>query len=408
VKRPEGFDPPRPGEAEKSAAVQAAAAERATRLAAEKRAARDAAAQKGTAAGTRRPDAQDAPPAVSGTAASAGTASAARSSGVKRPIPLHVPDASAAEPAAGPAAEERSGASGASSAAESAKRFARGLGARATGSRSAAASAASAVEAGASDRSARAALRRAERERRRFERGEVRRFTRRSRNRRRVWLSIGSVVAVLAIVLAVAVYSPLLALRTVTVDGTSRVSAEEVVDAVEEQVGTPLALLDYGRITDELAEFPLIRSYVTETVPPHELVIHIVERQPVGAVADGEVFDLVDPAGIVVQSTPERPEGVPIINLPGNDPETPAYRSVVEVLLALPVPVLAEVDSITATTKDNVSFVLRGVGQSVVWGSADNSDYKARVLAAMIGNQDAETLVEYDVSAPGSVVVTPK
>ncbi|MCU1423868.1 MAG: hypothetical protein JWM51_159 [Microbacteriaceae bacterium] len=221
-------------------------------------------------------------------------------------------------------------------------------------------------------------------------------------------MTLGSIVAVLAVILAVAVYSPLLALRTVTVDGTSRVSAGDVAEAVEGQMGTPLALIDYGRITKELAEFPLIRSYVTEMVPPHQLVIHVVERQPVGAVASGATFDLVDPAGIVVQSTPERPEGVPIIDLPGKDPESAAYRSVVEVLLALPPEVLAEVDSITATTKDNVTFVLRGVGQSVVWGSADNSDYKARVLSAMIGNQDEDSLVEYDVSAPGSVVVTPR
>ena len=259
-----------------------------------------------------------------------------------------------------------------------------------------------------SERDARRELARAARERRRFEKGEVKRFTRRSRTRRTIWLSVGGVVVVLSIVLAVAVYSPLLALRTVTVDGTARVSAEEVTKAVESQLGTPVALIDYDTITDQLAKFPLIRSYVTEVVPPGTLLIHIVERAPVGAVVNGAEFELLDPAGIVVQSTPTRPEDVPLINIGDQDAESAAYASVVEVLLALPAPLLAQVDTITATTKDDVSFVLRGVGQSVVWGSSENSEYKARTLAAMVPNQDPDKLLEYDVSAPGSVVVTPR
>ena len=258
------------------------------------------------------------------------------------------------------------------------------------------------------ERDARRELARAARERRRFEKGEVKRFTRRSRARRTVWLTIGGVVVVLSIVLAVAVYSPLLALRTVTVDGASRVSAEEVSKAVDAQLGTPVALIDYDAITEQLAEFPLIRSYVTEIVPPDTLLIHIVERAPVGAVVNGAEFDLLDPAGIVVQSSATRPEDVPIINIGDEDPDSAAYSSVVEVLLALPAPLLAQVDTITATTKDDVSFVLRGVGQTVVWGSSENSAYKARTLAAMVPNQDADKLLEYDVSAPGSVVVTPR
>jgi cell division protein FtsQ len=253
---------------------------------------------------------------------------------------------------------------------------------------------------------ARRRLKRAERRRRRFERGEVRRFTRRSRSRRTIVLTAAGLVVALLAVLAVAIYSPLLALKTITVDGASRVDAAQVTDAVDGQLGTPLALLDYGEFTRQLAEFPLIRSYVTEMVPPDTLIIHIVERAPVAAVQNGAVFDLVDPAGIVVQSSPERPDGVPLIDIGGQEPDSEAFTSVVAVLLALPEPLLAQVDSITASTQDDVTFVLRGIGQSVVWGSSDNSAYKASALAAMVAKQDPNTRIEYDVSAPGSVVVT--
>jgi cell division protein FtsQ len=259
-----------------------------------------------------------------------------------------------------------------------------------------------------SERDARRELKRAARQRRRYEKGEIKRFTRRARNRRVAWLSVAGVALVLVAVLLVAVYSPLLALKTITVDGTSRVDAAAVVDAVDGQVGTPLALVDYDAITRELAEFPLIRSYVTEVVPPDTLLVHVIERAPVVTVVDGAEFDLLDPAGIVVQSSETRPEGFPLVDLGGKDVDSAAFTSVVEVLLSLPAPLLAQVDTISASTKDDVTFVLRGVGQSVVWGSSDDSAYKASTLTAMVATQDAESLVEYDVSAPGSVVVTPR
>jgi len=128
-------------------------------------------------------------------------------------------------------------------------------------------------------------LKKAARARRRYERGEVRRFTRRSRRRRVAWLSAAITAVVLVGLVTVAVYSPLLALRTVTVVGTSRVDAAAVREAVGDQGGKPLALVDFARVKTELSRFPLIRSFVTETVPPDTLVIRVTERAPVASVA---------------------------------------------------------------------------------------------------------------------------
>jgi len=254
--------------------------------------------------------------------------------------------------------------------------------------------------------SGKAELRRAARARKRFERGEIRRFTRRTRSRRTVWLSLAGVVAALAIVLAVAVFSPILALRTITIEGTSRIPKEDVLKAVDGQLGTPLALVDAARLERDLSGFALIRSYVTETVPPNAIVIHIVERQPVGVMQRGDSFDLVDPAGIAVQSTTERPADVPLIVVEDGKTDGAAFDSAVEVLLALPADMLAKVDTITASTQDDVRFVMRGVGQSVVWGSADRSTYKARVLTALVAKTTQSVKYEYDVSAPESAVIT--
>ena len=248
-------------------------------------------------------------------------------------------------------------------------------------------------------------LRRAKRERKTYEKGEVRRFTRRTRSRRRLIIGGIALAVVFVTLIAVAVWSPLLALKQITVVGASRVDAAAVQEALDGQLGTPLALIDLDRITDDLAAFPLIRSYTTESVPPHTLIVTIVERQPVGQVADGSTFAVVDPAGIVIEASSTRVAGLPVISAGDASIGNPAFASAIEVLLALPPDLLARVDTISATTKDDVIFVLVGDVQSVTWGSADRSEFKARVLATLITSQPESARVEFDISAPDAPVV---
>ncbi|EAR24033.1 50S ribosomal protein L6 [marine actinobacterium PHSC20C1] len=250
-------------------------------------------------------------------------------------------------------------------------------------------------------------LRQAARARKRAERAELRRFTRRARTRKLVLLSVAGVVAALLGLIAVAVFSPILALRTVVVDGTNRIDPAEIQSAVETQMGTPLALLNFDTITKELSVFPLIRSYVTEIVPPDTLLVHIVERKPIGSIKIDGVFRLVDPAGITIQESAERIDGVPLISVGGADASSPAFAAVAEVLLSLPSELRSQVVSVSATTKDDVSFVLAGVGQRVVWGSASDSARKAALLASLISITDAGRAGEFDVSAPSNGIFRP-
>lgn len=217
-------------------------------------------------------------------------------------------------------------------------------------------------------------------------------------------MALGVVVA-LGGLLAIAVYSPLLALRTITVDGVSKVSAEEVRAAVSGQVGVPLALLDLNRVRAELDGFPLIRSFSTEIVPPSTMRIHIVERVPIGVVATATGFAIVDPAGVVLESAPRRPEGLPLIDTAGEGADSVAFAAIVDVLLALPDSIRPRVGVAQATSKDDVRLVLSDTGQRVRWGSAERSALKARVLAELMAVQGDGANIEFDVSAPLSPVV---
>ncbi|KFF60312.1 hypothetical protein JF66_05050 [Cryobacterium sp. MLB-32] len=250
---------------------------------------------------------------------------------------------------------------------------------------------------------AHAVLRAARRARKRFERAEVRRFTWRSRRRRITWLvTLGSIVVVLGAVIGAA-YSPLMALRTIEVVGTDRVSSEQVVEALSDQLGTPLPLIDFPRVKSELSGFILIKSFVTESRPPGTLVVRIVERDPIGVITSDAGFDLVDAAGVVIDSTVDRPEGYPHIDSP-DGVGSAGFLAAGEVIHALPAGIRSELDSVQAATTDDVTLNLAG-GAKVAWGSAERSEYKAVVLAALMVGHPVGSVNEYDVTSPDSAVV---
>lgn len=248
------------------------------------------------------------------------------------------------------------------------------------------------------------AVREARRERKRIERGEVRRFTKRSRRRRLAWIAAAAVVAALVLGVVAVAFSPLLALRHIDVVGASRLDQKAIVHKLDDQVGTPLPLLDQAAISVDLAAFPLIRSYTLESHPPDTLVIRIVERQPLGVIRQGNAYTLVDAAKVPISSSAARPDGFPLISATGGSVETSAdsgFAAAASVLSSLPASLLGQVDTITAKTKDDVSFTLRGRTATVVWGSAEDSALKAADLAALIKSAGDRT--RYDVSSPHSV-----
>ncbi|MEW1974386.1 MULTISPECIES: FtsQ-type POTRA domain-containing protein [Microbacterium] len=241
---------------------------------------------------------------------------------------------------------------------------------------------------------------RAARARRKALRAEIRRFTRRSRRRRLIWLcALGALVLLIGGSVAAA-YSPLFAVEKITVAGASTLNAAAVEAALGDQLGTPLALVSESDVKAALIAFPLIETYALEARPPHDLVVRIVERTPIGVIESGAGFTLVDAAGVALSTTEDRPDGQPVIAVDGGI-ESDAFESVGLVVRSLPADVRAVVTDVSATTLDDVTLTLAS-GLVVVWGSAEDSAYKARVLAStMVANPAAR---EIDVSSPDVVV----
>ncbi|NQX10646.1 FtsQ-type POTRA domain-containing protein [Microbacteriaceae bacterium VKM Ac-2855] len=255
--------------------------------------------------------------------------------------------------------------------------------------------------------SGRWALARAARRRRRYERGEVRRFTKRSRHRRTVLLTIVGALLLLVLAVAVAAYSPLMSVRTIEVDGASRVDADDIRSALASEMGVPLTLVDRAEVGDALADFPLIQSYAVEASPPDTLLVRIIERTPVGVLENAGVFTLVDAAGVTIESGAAAPAGYPVITTPSGNWTGDAFAAVATVVRSLPGDLDGQVAAASATTANDVTLTLVS-GATVVWGSADDSALKAVVLDDLMTATDPAGVAQYNVSSPSSAVVLPQ
>lgn len=245
---------------------------------------------------------------------------------------------------------------------------------------------------------------RATRARRKALRSEVRRFTVRARRRRLGWLvAAASVAALLATTLIIA-YSPLFAVEKVVIAGAVRMDGEELETAIAGQLGRPLASVDESEIKAALVKFPMVESYQIEARPPHELLVRIVERTPIGVFQGPAGYSLVDAAGVVLGTTPDPPAGTPLLEIAGGT-NSAAFSSAGLVMRALPESIRVQVTGVTATTRDDVTLHLGGSSASVVWGSVTDSAEKALVLETAMQQIPPSGIVSYDVSSPGTIVI---
>lgn len=239
------------------------------------------------------------------------------------------------------------------------------------------------------------------------EREERRRLTVATRLRRRRWgITLGSVGA-LVLAVVVLTLSPVLSLTRVVVEGAERLETSDIAGALDPLYGEPLARVSPEVVAQALSGITLIQAFDTRIEPPGTLVVTIQERKPIGVVVEGNQYTVVDAAAVALWQESTLPPSLPLV-LVAADQDSPSFSAISLVLLALPEQLLGQVEGVTATTRDDVRFSIRGASHEVVWGSSDRSSEKARVLSAALraaGDQEAQVI---DVTTPESVVIRAK
>lgn len=219
-----------------------------------------------------------------------------------------------------------------------------------------------------------------------------------------IWLGTIAAVVLVAVGSIAAAYSPLFAVEKITISGAEQLDPDAVAQAVSSQLGTPLPLVDESAIKAALIGFPLVESYTVEARPPHELVVRVVERTPIGVIESAAGFTLVDAAGVALSTTQTPAAGRPILRIAGGT-GSQAFDAVGLVLRSLPEAVMLQVTEASASTPNDVAIVLGGTNTRIVWGSAENSAKKAISLAAAMQSRPPDTVSLYDVSSPAAVVI---
>jgi cell division protein FtsQ len=226
------------------------------------------------------------------------------------------------------------------------------------------------------------------------------------RRRLLVVLAVGVLVA--GVVAWVLLGSPLLAVRTVQVDGEHGLSEEQVVRTAGITDGTPLVRVDTAAVAARVGALPQVASVEVTRGWPNTVVVTVAERVPVAVVTDGGTRRLLDAGGVVFDTiTGSAPAGVVPLDVTDAGPDDAATTAALGALTALPRDVRAQVTGLAARTADDVTLTLTD-GRSVLWGSADRTERKAEVLGALLEQIDAGELDPadtLDVSTPDSVVL---
>lgn len=251
-------------------------------------------------------------------------------------------------------------------------------------------------------REAQRAARAATKERRRRERAEVRRFTAVARRRARVALLTAGGLGLALLLLVGLVWSPLMAVREIRVEGVDRLDPAVVEGALAGSMGQPMATVTEEGVAAQLQAIPQIESFRVDVVPPSSVVVRVVERRPVAIVPGdgGEV--VIDAAGVVLGGVDADTAALP--RLDGVELGTPEFEAVASVLVSVPASVLEATERIQAPSPSDIRLALAS-GQTVQWGGADESRLKADVVAALIATQDPATALVLDVRAPEHPVV---
>lgn len=220
---------------------------------------------------------------------------------------------------------------------------------------------------------------------------------------RRRWVALLSALTLVALVYLL-FFSSMLGAQDVAVSGSRTVSADQIRTVAAVPAGKPMLRLSTDEIRDRVAAMPGIATVEVSRSWPSTVEITVTERTAIAFFDSGPGGDgvhLVDGGGVVFKTVPTRPSGLPELKLPKVSADDPVTRAVTAVLGVIPEQLLKQVTTATAKTPASVEFTLAS-GKVVRWGTAEQTDRKAKVLAALL-TQEGKI---YDVAAPELPTIT--
>lgn len=214
------------------------------------------------------------------------------------------------------------------------------------------------------------------------------------------WRLVAVILAVVAFLAWVAFVSPVLAVRTVRVDGLVFLDEAQVREAAGVNPGTPLTRVDTDDVVRQVAALPPVARVEVSRVWPSTLRIEVVERVAVGGFKRGEEFRLFDAHGVIFRTSPSVPADAIEVRLA--DPEQPDKQvlAALQVVRALTTQLRSELVTLAIDGPAGITLVLQQ-DRMVIWGDAQNNDLKAKAATALLKLEGKRI----DVSVPNVVTI---
>jgi cell division protein FtsQ len=237
------------------------------------------------------------------------------------------------------------------------------------------------------------------------------RFSRRrravEREQRRRLLVRASAAGIVAVVVWVAFFSPLLRVDEVKVVGARRTPADDVVAAAALGSGQNLLLLSTSEVAERVRGLPWVRSVDVDRMLPGKVRIRVSERRPAMILSLGAARWMVDATGRVLQSGATGRNlpvlaGVQVVTVePGVRLRTKEAQAALAVWRRLPRSIRRDVVGIVAPTMERITLSLAD-GTLVRYGAPEEIPAKNEILTVLLKRVRAEdTEAAYiDVRAP--------
>ena len=217
--------------------------------------------------------------------------------------------------------------------------------------------------------------------------------------RRSLILATVACLVVGALLVWLVAFSSVFGVRSIKVVGLQSLTSSQVVAAAGIAHGTPLLRLDTGAVQRRVEALPEVSSARVSTSFPSTVSISVTERVAVGAIKTSGGYVLVDKTGDQFRTLTSRPAGLPLFVVPPGTSSQTTGGAVATVAVALGPQLRAQVNSIQALDPEAITVLMTN-GTVVAWGSAGQSELKARITLALLAHSGAHQIDVSDPSAP--------
>ena len=208
--------------------------------------------------------------------------------------------------------------------------------------------------------------------------------TKKRRTTMRALIAAGVALAVWA-----AFFSPLLAIKEITLSGAKRTTEDDVARVLGLDSSDNLLLLRTDEVAAAVKELPWVKSVSVDRKLPGTVKLTVTERSPAMAVALGEQHYLIDRSGRVLSPT-ESSEGLPVLAGlqetlpdPGERLRSEQLTGALKAFSTFPRRLRRDVQAVFAPTVERITFQLSD-GIQVRFGAAEEMRSKIAVLDVLL------------------------